>query len=76
MVIKLYHVWMDSDIDKYEYFRYTDPRPIQSFENLDILEITSLWNFFEVVNIEEVENAKEIYLHLVNLCAKGEFDTD
>jgi hypothetical protein len=73
--VKLYHVWMDTDIDCYDHITLDDPRPIESFENLDIKTINSLYHFFEVVNINSTENAEEIYLYLVDLCAKGDFPT-
>jgi hypothetical protein len=70
-MIKLYHVWMDTDIDKYEYVTLTDPRPIESYENIDIKEIDSLYHFFEVVNIEQIENGRTIFLDLLTDFKEG-----
>ena len=64
-MIKVYHVWMDTDIDQYEYITLTDPRPIEDYENLDIKEIASLYHFFEVFNIENIKNGRTIFLDLL-----------
>jgi len=64
-MIKLYHVWMDTDIDQYEYITLTDPRPIEDYEYIDILEIDSLYHFFEIVDINQHSNARTIFLDLL-----------
>ena len=71
MSVLIFHVWMDTDIDQYEYTTLSDPRPIQSFENLDIKKIDSLYHFFEVFNIEKMDNGREIFEDLVIDYKKG-----
>ena len=73
--IELHHVWMDDDIDKYDFITLKLNRPIDDWEGHDILEITSLYHFFECTSTDW-DNHREVYNHLVNLCAAGEFDTD
>ena len=64
-MVKVYHVWMDTDIDQYEYITLIDPRPIESFESLDIKEIDSLYHFFECFDIEKFDNGRTIFLDLL-----------
>ena len=73
MSIELYHIFGPYD-DQYNYLtlnpNHVKNRP--SWETLDILEIESVYHFFECVNIEEnPENAKDIFNDLINLWEDG-----
>lgn len=71
-MIEIYHVWMDDDIDCYDFITLELTREIDDWEGHNILEVNSLYHFFEVVNTEW-DNVEEVYKHLCNLCESGDF---
>jgi hypothetical protein len=71
-MIKLYQVYGPYE-DPYTYLTL-NPNYVKNciYRNLDILEIESVYHFFECVNIEEnPENAKDIFNELINLWEDG-----
>ena len=66
-MIQIHHVWLDSDIDCYEFYTLELQRELDEWDNHNILEIDSLFHFFECVNVQ-ADGVEDIYKHLVNLC--------
>lgn len=71
-MIEIHHVYMDNEIDCYEFYTLELQREIDDWESHDILEIDSLFHFFECINIE-ADGVVDIYHHLVNLCLGWDF---
>ena len=71
-MIEIHHVWMDTDIDYYNFITLELKRELDDWEGHDIIQATSLFHFFEVINTEW-DGVEDVYKHLCNLCESGDF---
>lgn len=71
-MINVYIYGCLSDIDDYINVSLDDPRPLQGYEFIDILEINSLYHFFECIDIDAYQDAYEIYMQLTEKVKSGE----
>ena len=75
-MIKLYHIIGPYD-DPYDYYTL-DPQDVRnrkSWETLDILEINSLYHFFECCDFETIENGREIFRQLLGYWYDGKIES-
>lgn len=71
-MIEIHHVSMDDEIDCYDFVTLELERPIEEWEHHDILEIVSIYHFFECINTEW-DGVEEVFKHLINLYESGDF---